>query len=132
MTTDKNVNNQVEVPGVNVSQARATGRLRRSPEASRENILAAGEAILTESGPLDLKLTTVAARAGVATATVLHHFGSIDGVQAALMERMVTRLAARVIAIAVASPEACWPPRPMWRCSTRSRSAGRRGWRPGW
>jgi len=64
----------------------------------------AAEAILTARGPLDLKLTEVAAGAGVATATVLHHFGAIDGVQTALMERMVTRLAARVIAIAQAAP----------------------------
>jgi AcrR family transcriptional regulator len=79
--------------------------LRRSPEASRDNILAAAEAILTASGPLDLKLTEVAGHAGVATATVLHHFGSIDGVQTALMERMVARLAARLMPIAASSPE---------------------------
>jgi AcrR family transcriptional regulator len=100
MSTDKNVNNDEADHGVIVSPRR-----RRSPQASRDNILTAAEAILTDSGPLDLKLTEVAARAGVATATVLHHFGSIDGVQAALMERMITRLAARVVAIAAASPD---------------------------
>jgi AcrR family transcriptional regulator len=67
--------------------------------------MAAAEAILRARGPLDLKLTEVAGQAGVATATVLHHFGSIDGVQTALMERMVTRLAARVVAIAAAAPD---------------------------
>lgn len=67
-------------------------RLRRSPEAARDNILAAAEEILVEQGPQALKLVDVAAAAGVANATVIHHFGSIDGVQAALMERMVQQL----------------------------------------
>jgi AcrR family transcriptional regulator len=97
MPTDNNVNKKNAAPLV------PAARRRRSPEASRENILAAAEAILTARGPLDLKLTEVAAQAGVATATVLHHFGSIDGVQTALMERMVTSLAARVIAITEAA-----------------------------
>lgn len=80
-------------------------RLRRSAGAARDNILEAAEALLTAGGPQDLKLTEVARGAGVATATVLHHFGSIDGVQAALMERMVTALVARVMAIAAESPD---------------------------
>jgi AcrR family transcriptional regulator len=100
MPTNKNVNNKPTD-----SHQLVQPRLRRSPEAARDNILAAAEAILRASGPLDIKLTEVAAQAGVATATVLHHFGSIDGVQTALMERMVTRLAARVMAIAASSPE---------------------------
>ena len=78
MLTDKNVYKKSRT-----SRKTVPPRLRRSPEASRENILAAAEAILTASGPLDLKLTEVAGHAGVVTATVLHHFGSIDGVQTA-------------------------------------------------
>jgi AcrR family transcriptional regulator len=74
-------------------------RLRRSPEAAREHILAAAEAILVESGPQQLKLTDVAAAAGVVHATVLHHFGSIAGLQTALMTRMVHGLAERIVAI---------------------------------
>ena len=74
-------------------------RHRRSPEASRGNILAAAEAILLASGPQDLKLVEVAKGAGVANATVLHHFGSIDGVQTALMERMIRQLVDDVLAI---------------------------------
>lgn len=76
-------------------------RHRRSPEASRDNILAAAEAILLASGPQDLKLVEVAKGAGVANATVLHHFGSIDGVQTALMERMIRQLVDDVLAITV-------------------------------
>ncbi|MEZ6022663.1 MAG: TetR family transcriptional regulator [Hyphomonadaceae bacterium] len=74
--------------------------MRRAPEEARENILAAAEGLLVEEGPLALKLTEVAAAAGVANASVLHHFGSIDGVHAALMERMVARLVADVMAVA--------------------------------
>lgn len=73
-----------------------TPRVRRSPEAARDNILAACEAILLEKGPQALKLVDVAAAAGVANATVLHHFGSIDGVQTALMERMLRQLVERI------------------------------------
>jgi len=75
-------------------------RVRRAPEAARDNILAAAERLLVERGPLALKLADVAGAAGVANASVLHHFGSIDGVHAALMDRMVQQLVADVLAIA--------------------------------
>jgi len=72
-------------------------RIRRSPEAARENIMAAAERLLVEKGPQALKLVDVAQAAGVSHATVLHHFTSIDGVQAALMERMIRELVARIL-----------------------------------
>ena len=81
---------------------RKTGkvRIRRAPEAARENILAAAEKLLVDDGPLALKLADVASAADVANASVIHHFGSIDGLHAALMERMVGQLIADVLAIA--------------------------------
>lgn len=69
-----------------------TPRIRRSPEASRENILIAAERLLVAHGPQSLRLVDVAKAAGVANATVLHHFGTIDGVQSALMEKMIGEL----------------------------------------
>jgi AcrR family transcriptional regulator len=75
-------------------------RVRRAPEDARANILAAAETLLVEEGPLALKLADVASAAGVANASVLHHFGSIDGLHAALMERMVSQLVAEVMALA--------------------------------
>lgn len=72
-------------------------RARRSPQAARENILAAAESLLLEKGPQALKLTDVAARAGIAHATVLHHFGSIGDVQTALMERMIRQLVTQIL-----------------------------------
>jgi AcrR family transcriptional regulator len=73
-------------------------RVRRAADASRENILQAAETLLVEQGPLALKLADVAAAAQVANATVLHHFGSIDGLHAALMERMIDQLVTSVLA----------------------------------
>lgn len=75
-------------------------RVRRAPEDARDNILNAAEKLLLEQGPLALKLTDVAAAAGVANASVLHHFGTIDSLHAALMERMVAQLIADVLSIA--------------------------------
>lgn len=74
-------------------------RVRRTPEAARENILAAAEAILVEQGPQAIKLADVAKGAGVVHANVIHHFGSIAGVETALMERMIRRLADQVLDI---------------------------------
>jgi AcrR family transcriptional regulator len=81
---------------------RKTGkvRVRRAPEDARDNILGAAEKLLLARGPIALKLADVATAAGVANASVLHHFGSIDGLHAALMERMVSQLIADVMAIA--------------------------------
>lgn len=76
-------------------------RIRRSPEESRANILSAAERLLTESGPQTLRLADVAKEAGVANATVLHHFGTISGVHTALMERMIAGLVEYVLDIHV-------------------------------
>ena len=76
-------------------------RVRRSPEASRDNILVAAEGLLVDQGPQSLRLADVARAAGVANATVLHHFGTIDGVQTALMERMIGELVAGILAMDV-------------------------------
>ena len=84
---------------MSIAEPAALRRIRRSPEAARDNILAAAEAILVATGPQHLKLAEVAKAAGVANASVLHHFGSIDGVQTALMTRMIEQLVARIVAI---------------------------------
>jgi len=76
-------------------------RVRRSPEASRSNILTAAESLLVAQGPQSLRLADVAKAAGVANATVLHHFGSIDAVQKALMERMIADLVESIMAVDV-------------------------------
>ncbi len=72
-------------------------RVRRTPEASRENILAAAERLLVKLGPQSLRLADVAAEADVANATVLHHFGSIDRLQTGLMEKMIAELVTEIL-----------------------------------
>ena len=64
----------------------------------------AAEEVLIAKGPQALKLSSVARAAGVSNASVLHHFGSVDGVQTALMERMVRTLVGDVLAIAGQGP----------------------------
>jgi AcrR family transcriptional regulator len=73
-------------------------RTRRTREVACETILAAAEKLLLGEGPQSLKLNDVAKTAKVVNATVIHHFGSIEGVQIALMERMVQRLTEEILA----------------------------------
>ena len=61
--------------------------------------------MLTATGPQSLKLAQVAQAAGVSNASVLHHFQSIDGVQAALMERMVRKLVDEILALTEGATE---------------------------
>lgn len=69
-------------------------------------VLEAAEDILTQSGPEGLKLKAVADKAGVSHGNVLHHFGTIEGLQGALMARLSRRLADRVITLAnVSTPD---------------------------
>ena len=91
---------------MSINKLPPTKRLRRSSEASRENILAAAEAILKAEGPQNLKLVEVAKAAGVVNATVLHHFGSIGELQNALMTRMIQQLVERIVSIAKEATDA--------------------------
>lgn len=84
---------------MSISKSTPSPRVRRSQEASRENILEAAERLLVQQGPHSLRLADVAKAAGVANATVLHHFGTISGVQAALMEKMIAELVAGLLAM---------------------------------
>lgn len=63
-------------------------RRRLSPEASRDAAIVAARALLTESGPSAVTLKAVAARVGRTHANLLHHFGSAEGLQKALIARM--------------------------------------------
>jgi len=81
--------------------SKTPGRIRRSSEASRENILAAAERLLISQGPQSLRLADVARASGVANATVLHHFGTIGAVQGALMEKMIAELVSGLLSMDV-------------------------------
>lgn len=63
-------------------------RKRLSPAESRDAALEAARALLVEVGPQAVTLKAVAARIGRTHANLLHHFGSADGLQKALIARM--------------------------------------------
>ena len=61
-------------------------RIRRTPEAAKEHILAAARRLLIEEGPRALKLQRVGKEAGMSHASVVHYFGNIDGLTLALVK----------------------------------------------
>lgn len=63
-------------------------RRRLSPDESRDAALDAARALLLEHGPQAVTLKAVAARIGRTHATLLHHFGSAEELQRALIARM--------------------------------------------
>jgi AcrR family transcriptional regulator len=67
-------------------------RRRLTPEAARDAALEAARALLTDSGPQAVTLKAVAARIGRTHANLLHHFGSAEGLQHALAERMAATI----------------------------------------
>ncbi|WP_267383311.1 TetR/AcrR family transcriptional regulator, partial [Sphingomonas sp. GC_Shp_2] len=56
----------------------------------------AARALLVEQGPSSVTLKAVAARIGRTHANVLHHFGSAEGLQKALIERMAMGIVAMI------------------------------------
>jgi AcrR family transcriptional regulator len=72
---------------------RKTKRVRRRPEEARAQILDAADRIMTKGkGPASLRLQDVAKLAGISHPTILHHFGSREGLVRALNLRAVGRL----------------------------------------
>ncbi|MEW4469058.1 TetR/AcrR family transcriptional regulator, partial [Parasphingorhabdus sp. JC815] len=70
----------------------APKRRRRSPETARDEILDAAENILLEQGPADLKFQEIATTAKIAKSTAHHHFGSLEEIHKALVNRVLERL----------------------------------------
>ena len=66
----------------------STPRKRLSPTESRDAAVEAARALLVESGPGAVTLKAVAARVGRTHANLLHHFGSAEALQTALITRM--------------------------------------------
>jgi AcrR family transcriptional regulator len=67
-------------------------RIRRTPADARQLILEAAEAGMAASGPAGLRLETVAKTAGVSHPTILHHFGSREGLIQALNLKTIEHL----------------------------------------
>lgn len=78
--------------------ADAKKRIRRTPEEARAVILQAARERLQQKGPEGLQVKEIALVAGVAHSTVLHHFGSAEGLRAALIQEMGSKLLEDIIA----------------------------------
>ena len=77
---------------------RAAKRVRRTPEEARRLILDAAEARLARTGPDGLRLQDIAADAGISHPSILHHFGSREGLVRALTRRAVDELKDKLFA----------------------------------
>lgn len=67
-------------------------RRRLSPEESRAAAIDAARDLLVEIGPQAVTLKAVGARIGRTHANLLHHFGSAEGLQKALIAHMAVRI----------------------------------------
>jgi AcrR family transcriptional regulator len=72
--------------------AKGRGGARRTAEEARKVILDAAEQRLAQVGPAGLRLQEVAKEAGVAHPTILHHFGSREGLVHAVVQRAIGAL----------------------------------------
>jgi AcrR family transcriptional regulator len=64
--------------------AKRPKRLRRTPESARRAILDAAAECLKRDGPDGLRLQSIAADVGISHTSILHHFGSREGLLEAL------------------------------------------------
>lgn len=69
---------------------------RLTGEEARARILDAASAQLTAEGPRGLRLDAIAEELGVSRQAILHHFGTRDGLIAAVVQRALERLQAEL------------------------------------
>lgn len=84
-------------PPIQDKPERSAGRRRRSPEAAREEILAAAQALLAEHGPDAVGLKEVAHAAGVSHGLITHYFGTYDKLVDAVIARYLGGLSSSVV-----------------------------------
>ena len=75
----------------------AKPRRRRDAASARAAILDAADRHLVTVGPSGIRLQEVAADAGVSHPTVLHHFGSREGLVKAVITRSLAEINARLV-----------------------------------
>jgi AcrR family transcriptional regulator len=83
----------------------APHRKRRTAEEARTAILDAAERLLVVSGPAGIRLQEVAGDVGVSHPTVLHHFGSREGLIEAVVARALDSLHAGLLAAVREAPK---------------------------
>lgn len=79
-------------------------RVRRTPAQARDEILNAARTRLLTDGIEGLRITGIANDVDMSHATLLHHFGSSDGMRAALADRMGSQLLAELLTMLDDSP----------------------------
>jgi len=72
-------------------------RKRRTADEARGAILDVAEELLVAAGPAGIRLQEVAAKAGLSHPTVLHHFGSREGLVEAVVARALDSLHAGLL-----------------------------------
>lgn len=77
----------------------AKKRQRRSAEEAHGQILDAADKRLAESGPRGIRLQEIAADVGVSHPTILHHFGSREGLVEAVVTRALEGLRDKIIGV---------------------------------
>jgi AcrR family transcriptional regulator len=80
-------------------------RKRRTAEDARTAILDAAEQRLVASGPAGIRLQEVAADVGLSHPTLLHHFGSREGLVEAVVARALDSLHATLLDAVRGSPQ---------------------------
>ena len=85
-------------------------RIRRSPADARQMILEAAEANMGAGGPAGLRLQEVAKAAGVSHPTILHHFGSREGLIQALNLKTIDHLKSVLLGVMSAGPSSSRDP----------------------
>lgn len=79
-------------------------RRRRSAQEARREILDAAQRRLVEGGPEAIRLQEIAADLGISHPAILHHFGSRDGLIAALDARAIRALTEDVASALAGDP----------------------------
>ena len=80
--------NDEDASGAGVAPAVARGTRRK--ERTRTLVLDAAEHLVSQRAPEEIRIEDVAARAGISPASVYVHFGTKDGLLAAVTERVLT------------------------------------------
>lgn len=67
-------------------------RLRRTPEEAKQLILESAQNRLIQHGIRGLTIKDIASETNINHGTLLHHFGSAEGMRSALLEKMTSEL----------------------------------------
>jgi AcrR family transcriptional regulator len=76
----------------NISATKANVRQRRTPQEARELILESAQKRLSDHGVRGLNIKDIASDTHINHGTLLHHFGSAEGMRNALLSRMTDQL----------------------------------------